>query len=124
MALVTAALVFSVASRDHRPASIALAAAAGYGGFALGLVVLAARGLYATVPQRLGFALASFVPVLWAGALALAACASVGAGSGAAPLLLSCAVVVAYLPVLWWFGRGVGLGRLARGWLAGRKAGT
>ena len=124
MALVTAALVFGVASRDHRPASIALAAAAGYGGFALGLVVLAARGLYATVPQRLGFALASFVPALWAGALALAVCASVGAGSGGAPVLLSCAVVVAYLPVLWWFGRGVGLGRLARGWLAGRTAGT
>jgi O-antigen/teichoic acid export membrane protein len=124
MALATAALVFGVAARDHRPASIALAAAAGYGGFALGLVVLAARGLFATVRQRLGFALASFVPALWAGALALAACAAAGAGSGGASLLLSCVVVVAYLPVLWWFGRGVGLGRLARGWLAGRTPGS
>ena len=120
MALVTAALVFGVASRDHRPASIAMAAASGYGGFALGLVILAANGLCATVPERLGFALASFAPALWAGASALAACAVPGSGSGGTPLLLSCAVVAAYLPVLWWFGRGVGLGRLARSWLAGR----
>ena len=124
MALVTAALVFGVASRDHRPASIALAASAGYGGFALGLVVLAAHGLCASVPERLGFALSSFAPALWAGASGLAACAVSGAGSGWTPLLLSGAVVVAYLPVLWWFGRGVGLGRLARTWLAGPAAGS
>lgn len=122
MALATAALVFGVAARDHRPASIAMAASAGYGGFALGLVALAAPGLYAGAAQRVGFVIASFVPALWAGGLAIAACAALGVGSVGAAALISCAVVVAYLPVLWWFGRGVGLASLARAWLAPRPA--
>jgi O-antigen/teichoic acid export membrane protein len=124
MALVTAALVFGVAARDHRPASIAMAATAGYGGFAVGLVALAAPGLFVGLADRIGFVIASFVPALWAGGLAIAACSIAGAGSPGTAALLSCALVIAYLPVLWWFGRGVGLGSLARSWLAGRPAGA
>lgn len=120
MALATAALVFGVAARDHRPAAIAMAAAAGYGGFAVGLVALAAPRLCAGAAQRLGFVVASFVPALWAGGLAIAACAALGAGSIGMAALLSCGVIVAYLPALWWFGRGVGLASLARAWLAPR----
>src|SRR5258705_7584504 len=36
-AVINAALVFAVAARDHRPATVALAATAGYALFALGL---------------------------------------------------------------------------------------
>ncbi len=122
MALATAALVFSVAARDHRPASIALAAATGYAGFAFGLVALAAPGLCVSTGERLGLAIASFLPAVWAGGLALAACALGGSESAGTAALRSAAVVVAYLPVLWWFGRGVGLRALAREWLAGRVA--
>lgn len=118
---LTAFLVFGVAAHDHRPASIAWASAAGYAAFALGQVALAAPGLCAGLAERVRFAAASFVPAWWAGALALAAC-SVGAQESAAVAALrSAAVAVAYLPALWWFGRGVGLLRLAREWLAGRE---
>ena len=122
VALLTALLVFRVAAHDHRPASIALAAAAGYAGFALGLVALAAPGLCAGLAERLRFSAASFVPALWAGGLAIAACAVGAPESPAVAALRSAAVAAAYLPVLWWFGRGVGLRRLAQEWLAGRVA--
>jgi O-antigen/teichoic acid export membrane protein len=118
-ALLTVTLVFAVAARDHRPASIALASAVGYGLFALGLVLLAAPELCASIGQRLAFVATSFVPALWAGGAALAACAVGGGGAGAA-LLRSLAVIVVFLPVMAWLGRGAGLVRLAREWLAGR----
>ncbi len=121
-ALLTAALVFSVAARDPRPAAIALAECAGYAAFALGLVVLAAPGLCDTAPERLRLAATSFVPPVWAGGLAIASCAVGAPESVVDAALRSVAVVVGYAPVLWWFGRGVGLGRLARAWLAGRVA--
>jgi O-antigen/teichoic acid export membrane protein len=120
VASLTSLVVFGVAAHDHRPASIALAAAAGYTSFALGLVALAAPGLCVDWAERLRFAAASFVPALWAGALAIAACSIGAQESPMVAALRSAAVAVAYLPVLWWFGRGVGLLRLAREWLAGR----
>jgi hypothetical protein len=124
MALLTGLLVFWVAAHDHRPVSIAMAAAAGYAGFAIGLVGLAAPGLCADLAGRAWFVAASFVPGLWAGGLALAACAVGTPESPGAAVLRSLAVVAAYLPVMWWFGRGVGLRRLAHEWRAGRVATT
>ncbi|MEK7331240.1 MAG: hypothetical protein AAB113_10605, partial [Candidatus Eisenbacteria bacterium] len=98
VALLTALLVLRVAAHDHRPASIALAAAAGYAGFALGLVALAAPGLCAGLAERLRFAAASFVPALWAGGLAIAACAVGAPESPAVAAHRSAAVAAAYLP--------------------------
>lgn len=121
-AVLTGLLVFWVAAHDHRPTSIAMAAATGYAGFAIGLVALAAPGLCASAGERVWFVAASFVPALWAGALGLAACAVGAPESTAAALLRSLAIAAAYAPVLWWFGRGVGLRRLAREWRAGRVA--
>jgi O-antigen/teichoic acid export membrane protein len=123
-ALLNTALVFAVAARDPRPASIALASTVGYTAFAVGLVILAARELHERAAERLDFALASFLPALWAGALALAAAAVGPPESPAASLVRSVAVFVGYLPALWWFGRGVGLKRLASEWLAARAAAT
>jgi O-antigen/teichoic acid export membrane protein len=122
VALLTGVLVFWVAAHDHDPVSIAIAAASGYAAFALGLVALAAPGLCASLAERARFVAASFVPALWAGGAALAACAVGGPESPGGALLRSLAVTVAYLPVLWWFGRGVGLRRLVHEWLAGRVA--
>ena len=122
LAVGTAALVFSVAARDHRPASIALAAASGYAAFALGLVALALPGLCPRPGDRLRLVASSFLPAAWAGALALLACALGAPDSAGAALVRSGAVALAYLPVLWWFGRGVGLRGLAREWLSGRVA--
>jgi O-antigen/teichoic acid export membrane protein len=123
VALMTAALVFAVAARDHRPESIATAAAAGYAGFALTLVLLAAPGLCAGAGDRLGLVATSFVPAAWAGAVTLAACAWIGGSeSVGVAALRTAAALLAYLPVLWGFGRGVGLRALAREWLARRVA--
>jgi O-antigen/teichoic acid export membrane protein len=121
-ALLTAALVFTVAAHDHRPASIALAAACGYGIFALGLVALAAPGLCANAAECLGFAVLSFVPALWGTGLTLAACSLGGGETVGVALVRSLAILAVYLPVLWWFGRGAGLRRLAHEWLSGRVA--
>ncbi|HEY6866265.1 MAG TPA: hypothetical protein VI792_03345, partial [Candidatus Eisenbacteria bacterium] len=76
---------------------------------------------------RRRFLVASFVPALWASALALvAALARVPAVLGASEswsgaLMRSVLVGIGYLPALWWFGRGVGLKRLAREWLLARR---
>ncbi len=120
LAAAAAALVFWVAARDHRPASIALAATAGYAGFALALLLLAAPGLCAGPGGRLRLVAGSLLPALWAGGLALGACAIGRPESAGAAALRSAAVGVGYLPALWWFGRGVGLRGLAREWLTGR----
>jgi O-antigen/teichoic acid export membrane protein len=121
VALATAVLVFSVAARDHRPVAIAVAAAAGYAGFALGLVLLAAPGLCSGAAERAALIASSFVPAVWAGGTALAACAFGGHDPVRDALLRSLAVALAYLPIVWTFGRGVGLRRLAREWRAGRE---
>ena len=121
-ALLTAVLVFSVAARDPRPVAVALAECAGYAAFAVGIVALAAPRLCASTRDRVSFAASSFIPPLWAGGLTIASCA-VGAPDDAAVAALRSAVVVAgCAPVLWWFGRGAGLGGVARAWLAGPVA--
>jgi O-antigen/teichoic acid export membrane protein len=121
MLTLTALLVFSVAAHDRRPASIAVASAIGYGGFALGLLLLAAPGMCAGAGERPGFVVASLLPAMVAGASALAVCAFGGAETVPAALLRSLAVVVLYLPILLTLGRGVGLRRMTREWLTGRR---
>jgi O-antigen/teichoic acid export membrane protein len=123
-AALNAALVFGVAARAPRPTPVAIAAAVGYGVFGLGLVTLAARELFAAAAARRDFLIASFVPALWAAALVLGAAAWVRAGGWAGALARSAIAGVGYLPVLWWLGRGVGLRRLAREWLAPRPGST
>jgi len=119
--VLTAALVFSVAAHDRRPAAIAVASAIGYAGFALGLLLLAAPEMCASRGERPGFVVASLLPALWAGASALAACAIGGGETVAAALLRSLAVAALYLPILLSLGRGVGLRRMTREWLSGRR---
>lgn len=113
-------LVFTVAARAPRPEPVALASAVGYAVFGLGLVALATRELVAPGAGRLRFLAASFVPALWASALALAACRLGPEVSWPAVLARSLAVCAGYLPALWWFGRGVGLKRMAREWMLAR----
>jgi O-antigen/teichoic acid export membrane protein len=120
-AAFNAALVFLVAARTPRPTPVALASATGYAIFGLGMVALAARELFAHGAERRRFLLASFVPALWASALALVACRIGPEASWPAALARSVAVTAGYVPVLWWFGRGVGLKRLAREWLLARQ---
>ena len=126
-AAFNAALVFGVAARAPRPTPVALAAAVGYGVFGLGLVLLSTRDLCAGGGERRRFLVASYVPALWGSALALgAAFARVPAVLGAAEswtgaLARSALIGIGYLPALWWFGRGVGLKRLAREWLLARR---
>jgi hypothetical protein len=117
---VTGILVFGTAARDPRPTAVALAATLGYAVFAFGLVALAARELFDAGSTRTAFVLASAVPALWGGALALAASGIGDSESIGATLLRSAAVTLGYLPVLWWFGRGLGLRRLARDGIVAR----
>ncbi len=111
---LNAALVFTVASRDPRPASVAAAATIGYGAFALGLVLMAAVELRAGAGARARFALGSFAPALWTGATVLAACRLLAAESPLVALARSLLVLALLLPVLAYFARGTGLRRLAR----------
>ena len=80
-----------------------------------------ACGQRSTVLTKLSW-LSSFAPALWGGAAALAACAVGTSESVPASLLRSAAVTIAYSPVLLWFGRGTGIGRLLHEWLAARTA--
>ena len=119
-AAASAVLVFGVAARAPRPLPVALAATAGYALFGIGIVVLAARELFERPGERRAFVIASYVPALWASALVLAALAFGPTESWTGALARSAAVLLGYLPALWWFGRGVGLLRLAREWLIAR----
>ena len=119
-AAVSTVLVFGVATRAPQPTPIAFASATGYAVFGLGLVVLSTRELFPPGGGRRRFLAASFVPALWASALALAACRIGPAESWPSAVARSAAVIVGYMPALWWFGRGVGLKRLAREWLLAR----
>jgi hypothetical protein len=120
-AAFTAALVFGVAARAPRPTPVALAAATGYAVFGFGLVAIAARELFTRAAERRRFLVASFVPALWASALALAACRIGPGASWPWALARSVVVTAAYLPVLWWFGRGTGLKRVVREWILARQ---
>jgi O-antigen/teichoic acid export membrane protein len=115
---LTAALVFGVALRDRRPVAIAAAAASGYALFALGPVLLAARRL-CPPPERWRFVVASFLPAAWAGTLAWGMARIGDPESPAAALVRSLTLAAAYLPVLAWLGRGLGLRELVREWLRG-----
>lgn len=121
-ASITALLVFGTAARDPRPVAIALAASLGYATFAAGLIGLAAFELHRDGVSRVRFVLASFVPALWAGAIALVLSTRPAAGSVAGAALFTLVFGIAYLPVFWWFGRGIGLRQLAHEWLAARPA--
>jgi hypothetical protein len=86
-------------------------------------VLLAARALFARWRDRLGFAATSFVPPLWTAAAVLAVCAVGPLDSPLWALARSVAVALACLPIVWLFGRGLGVralldtvrGRLGRG---------
>jgi O-antigen/teichoic acid export membrane protein len=125
-AALTAVLVTGVAARAPRPAPVAVAACVGYAAFALLLVVASSRDLLEDDGERLGFGAASLLPAAWAGATAFAVCGIGPAAPVGGALLRSVAVGVAYAPVAWWLGRGLGLTALARGWLrtGGRGAGA
>jgi O-antigen/teichoic acid export membrane protein len=121
-AAAAAALVFGVAARVPRPTPVAAAACAGYAMFAVVIVSLAARDLHPEPRGWLGFAVSSFVPPVWLGGVALAACELGPARSIPATLVRSAAVALAAVPLLWWLGRGVGLRTLVRTW--GREGGS
>ena len=121
-AVLDLALVFAVAARDPNPLPVAAAQGLGYSLLGVGLVLLAGREWLATPSERAALVLSSFAPALWGGAAALAACAVGTSESVPASLLRSAAVTIAYSPVLLWFGRGTGIGRLLHEWLAARTA--
>jgi hypothetical protein len=85
------------------------------------MVVLSARELFTRGAERRRFLIATFLPAFWASAMALTASGIGPEASWSAALARSVAVTVAYLPALWWFGRGVGLKRVAREWLLARQ---
>lgn len=114
-AAIELALAFGVAARAPRPTPVAVAACAGYAMFSL-VLVSSAAGLLQPSATRAAFIGASFAPAVWAAALALLACALGGEGLLAAATR-SVAVLAAYAPVGWWFGRGLGFRQLARAWL-------
>ena len=114
-------LTFTVASRAPRPTPVAVAACVGYAAFSALLVTRAAPLLHPIRAARGMFLAASFVPALWGAALALGACA-LGGGGVTAALVRSLVVLAGFAPVVWWFGRGLGLRRLARAWLPPRVA--
>lgn len=116
-ALASAVLVFAVAARDPEPGRVAWAAAAGYALFAATMVTLAAPTLGVS-GGRAGFVAASFLPGLWVGAVALAACRVGDPTSVPAALVRTLVVVLAAAPALWTL-RGAGIGAALRT-LAGR----
>jgi O-antigen/teichoic acid export membrane protein len=116
-AVVTALFVFVVAARAPRPAPVALAACVGYGVFAAAIATLAARDLRSGSRGRLGFAVSSFLPAVWAAAVAFVACGVGPAESVLAAGARTVAVALVYAPVLWWLGRGLGLRALASQWV-------
>ncbi len=67
-------LVFTVAARDPRPASVAAAALGGYAAFALALVGAAAPVLFGRTVERVRFVATSFAPAIVTGAATLAVC--------------------------------------------------
>jgi O-antigen/teichoic acid export membrane protein len=116
-AAVTAVLVFGVAARAPRPSPVACAACAGYGVFAVAIATLAARDLRPGPGGWLAFAVSSFLPAMWAAAAAIAACRVGAEASVVAAVARTAAVALAYAPMLWWLGRGLGLRALAGRWV-------
>jgi len=106
-AAVTTALVFGVASRAPLPAPVAAASCAGYGLFAAAIVASAARGLFPGGGERRAFAVASFLPSVWAGTAVFTACCWGDEASVRTAALRTATVVLACAPLLWWLGRGL-----------------
>lgn len=103
-------VVFAVAARDPRPESVAWAALAGYGAFALALVAAAAPVLFGSLAGRARFVATSFGPPLATGVLVLAACAwRGGVESWTAALARAAVVVPLAAAMLVAFARGFGL---------------
>ena len=107
-------LVFKVAAASPHASSVALAAAAGQGLFALVILALGA-GQLARGPRRLTLVALSVVPTLWA-VLLTAALLAVGGNGLTEALLRSLAVLAGYAPLLRLLGRGLELRALLRGW--------
>jgi O-antigen/teichoic acid export membrane protein len=105
---LNAVLVFAAAAHDPRPATVALAAVAGYAAFAIGLVAAASAALFARAAERARFIAVSFVPALWTAGVALAATARWD-GVPAGALRSTIAVAMLALPLLALFARGLGL---------------
>ncbi len=121
-ALVNAALVFTVASHDASPRSVAVAETVGNTLFASAMLVLASRDWLARGGQRFGLVLTSLLPAVWASSWVLVISRIGPPASWTAALWRSVVVTLAILPVLAWLGRGVGLRALARTlWLAERR---
>jgi len=113
--LLNAALVFGAAAHDPRPATVAMAAAAGHAAFALGLAGAAAAVLFRRAAERAGFVAASFVPALLTAAVALLATARGESFTTRSALVASVAVVAVTVPMIALLGRGLGLGTLLSG---------
>jgi hypothetical protein len=96
---------------------VAAASSAGYGLFAVAIVAAAARDLVPGPGGRRKFAALSFLPGVWAVSTVFVACRWGTEASVTTALLRTAAVVLAYLPVLGWLGRGLGPWR-ARGGVA------
>ncbi len=120
-AAFTAMLVFGVTAHTTSPTAVATAACAGYASFAGALVILAARDLEHDAGARVTFAVASFLPAAWAGAAAFGVCATGPRESVGAAVARTLVVIALYAPVLWWFGRSLGLRALMRPWAPGRE---
>ena len=121
-AAANAVLVFGVASRRHDPAAVALAAAAGYALFALLVLSRSAAEQHRPVGRRIRSVLATLAPAVWGTALAFSAVRLAHGRGAAGALLASAGFALGYLPPMIAMGRGLGIGRLARGLFAGRRA--
>lgn len=112
--LVAGFLIFSVAAASPSPRSVAIAAAAGQGCFALVVLILGARELTSGAEVR-RLVVASLLPTLWLAVVTGAALAFGGDGLSAAAWR-TLAIVAAYVPVLAALGRGLGFSALRRAW--------
>jgi hypothetical protein len=115
--VVSGLLIFSVAASAPRATSVAMAAAAGQGCFAVLVLILGARELTLGAEWR-ALVLATLVPAAWAVGLT-ALLLAVGGNGWTAALWRSLALSAGYAPLAWWLGRDLGLSQIVR---AGRIA--
>jgi O-antigen/teichoic acid export membrane protein len=113
--LLAAMGIFGVASWAPRASAVAIAAAAGQALWAAVMLGQAVGLLAEGAAARRRLWLASFAPALWAGAWMLGLSAF-GPETAAAALWRSLGFVAAYLPVLVFFTRGLGLREVLADW--------